>query len=78
MKNYLVFQPVHTYFKNCISAWKLKELFDESIKAPATSKSLFLALNHINSKIHVKRNRSYLKQEKVTFTHKQRVNIYIL
>ena len=38
-KNYLVFQPVYKYFQitattNTILSWKLKELFDETIKPP--------------------------------------------
>ena len=51
-ENYLVFQPVHRYFKNIansdhISAWKSKGLSDESIKrSPVSNNSLAPALFH--------------------------------
>ena len=42
-ENWLVFQPIHMYFRTAgandsnILSWKSKELSDESIKAPTTS-----------------------------------------
>lgn len=41
-KSYLQFQPVYRYFKtftntDTVTAWKSKELLDESIKPPSTS-----------------------------------------
>ena len=77
MQNYLLSQPVYRYFKNFvnsdyISAWKSKGLSDESIKHPAaSSNSLAPVLNYANAK-------SCLKQDKVTFTYKKLVNIYIV
>ena len=40
--------------------------------------SLTLELNYINIKTRVKFDGSYLKRDKVTFTHKQVLNIYIV
>ena len=46
----------------------------KSIKLPAAyNKSLASTLNHINSKIQVKLDKSCLKQDKVTFTLKKQV-----
>ena len=60
-------------------AWKSKGLSGESIKPPATSNnSLYSFLNHIYNKIIVKRDWSSLKQDKVAFTYKKVVNIYII
>ena len=76
-RNYLVFQPIYRCFKkignsNHIWTWKSKELSHESIGYPTTSNnSLTPSLNHINTKIRVKFDGSYLKQEKLTFTHKK-------
>ena len=44
-QNFLVFQPLYRFFKNIgstdyISAWKSKGLYDENIKAPATSDNI--------------------------------------
>ena len=77
-------QPVYIYFKKSfnhdyISVWKSRALSDKIIKYPAASNnSLVLALNHINIKFQVKFDRSCLKQEKVTFTHKKVVNVHIV
>ena len=84
MQNYLVFQPVLRYFKkiansNHFSMWKLKVLSDESIKPPATSNnSLAPALNYSNTKLRVKFDGNYLKQDEATFTYNKGVNIYIV
>ena len=44
----------------------------------ASNNSLFLALNYIKTKLRVEFGGSYLKQDKVTFAHKQVVNVYIV
>ena len=63
----------------CISAQKSKGLSDENVKPPAASNnSLDLSLNHNNTKLQVQFDGHCLKQHKVTFTHKQVVNIYIV
>ena len=78
-----MFQPIHKYFKKIgntdhISAWKYRESADESIKPPSTSdNSLALLLSYIGTKTRLKFVRSCLKQDKITFTHKNIVNIYI-
>ena len=52
----------------------LKDCLMKSIKLPAVfNKSLASTLNHINSKIQVKLDKSCLKQDKVTFTLKKQV-----
>ena len=66
-QNYLVFQPMHRYFKmitntDYISSWKSKGLSAESIKPPTTSdNSLTPALNYA-TKTRVKFTGSCLKQ----------------
>ena len=78
-----MFQPVCRYLKkiassNHILAWKSKGLTVESIKPPAASNNnLAPVLNYINTKSRVKFDGSCLKQDKVRFTHKKVVNIFI-
>ena len=61
-----------------MSEWKSNRLSDESIKTPAVSNnSLAPTLNYVNTKLRVKHDGSYLKQEKVIFTQNRLVNIYI-
>ena len=58
VQNYLVFQPIHKYFKSVninnewyITSWKSKGLSEESIKPPATSdNSLSLLINYYYNK----------------------------
>lgn len=82
-KHYLAFQSVYGYFKNIansnhILAWKPKGLPDRITKLPAAcNNSHAPTLNCINNKPQLKFDRSCLKQEKVTFTHKQAVDVYI-
>ena len=81
---YLIFQPVHRYFKtvintNYISLWKSKGLSSESIKPPTTSdNSLTPELSYYDYNIRVKFTGSCLKQSKITYTHKKVANIYIV
>ena len=81
-QNYLVFQPLNKYFKLntnelCILLWQSKGLFTETIDPPTTSLSLLI--NYVGNKIRVKFNRSCLQQSnKLTYTHKTIVNIYIV
>ena len=52
---------------------------DEIIKPPTTSdNSLAPALNYFGNKTRVKFDGSYLKQDKITFTHGKIVNTYIV
>ena len=82
-QNYLVFQPIISYFKvitdtNYISSWKPKGLSAESIKPSATSdNSLIPELNYYGNKVRVKFTGSCLKQPKISYTHEKVVNIYI-
>ena len=80
-QSYLVFQPMHRYFKmitntDYISSWKSKEskgLSAASIKPPITSdNSLTPALNKI------KFTGSCLRPSKISYTHGKVVNIYIV
>ena len=83
-QNYLVFKPTQIFFKrflilNIFSTWKSKRLSDESIKLPYTSNNnLATGLNYVGYKIRVRFDGSYLKQDKITFTHAKTVNIYIV
>ena len=57
---------------------KPKRLPDGSLKtSDASNNSLALAINHINTTLQVKFDRSCLKQQKVIFTHKKVVTNYI-
>ena len=81
MQNYLQFQPIYKYFKNIVNSnhipgWKYKGLSDESIKFTAASRNILES--YVSNKIQIKLDRSCLKQDKITFTHKQVVNAYII
>ena len=81
-QNYLVFQPMGKYFKLMtntlyILSWQSKGLSNENIDPPTTS--LSPSINYVGNKIRVKFNGSCLKQSnKLTYTHKTIVNIYIV
>ena len=81
-QNYFLFQPLNKCFKlitNTFSIllWQSKGLFTESIDPPTTSFSP--SINYVGNKIRVKFNGSCLKQSnKLTYTHKTLVNIYIV
>ena len=63
----------------CISVWNSKELSDENTKPPVISdNSLAPSLNYIGVIPRIKFYGPCLKQDKVTFTGKQVVNIYIV
>ena len=65
--------------KKYISSWKSKGLSDESIKPPATSdNSLSPLIDYFGNKIRLKFKGDCLKQDKVTYTHRKTVNIYIV
>ena len=62
-----------------ISSWKSKGLSDESITTLTTSgKSLNPALNYYDTKIRVKFTGSCLKQDKIIYTHRKIIYIYIV
>ena len=83
-QNYLVFQPMIRYFKiisntKYILSSKSKGLSDETITPYATSdNSLTPFIDHYGSKIRLKFSKSCLKQDKITYTHRKIVNIYIV
>ena len=80
-QNYLVFQPMHKYFKitnkKYISSWKSKGLSDETITPYATSdNSLTPLIDYYGSKVRVKFNNGCLKQSnKLTYDYGRKVNI---
>ena len=52
---------------------------DETLQRPVSSdNSLSLTLNYISTKLKENFDESCLKQEKMTFTHKKLVNIFIV
>ena len=62
-----------------ISTWRSKGLSDETIKCPAKSDNSFtLLIDYSGNKIRVKFTGSYLKQPKISYTHRTIVNIYIV
>ena len=83
-QNYLVFQPLNKYFKliastDYVSSWKSKGVSAETIKLPSTSdNSLTPAVSYYGTKTRVKFIGSCLKQPKISYTHGNVVNIYIV
>ena len=83
-QNYLVFQPINRYFKNIGSGnyiyyWKSEGLPDEKINSIKTSDyGITPKLNYYGTKTRVELNGSYLKQDKITYTHRKIVNIYLV
>ena len=62
-----------------ISAWKSKGLSDESIKPPSTSDNSFApSLSYTGTITRMTFVGSSLKQDKITFTHKNIININIV
>ena len=61
-----------------VSPWKPKGLSEESIKFPSKfNNCLAPALSYFGNKTKVKFDGSSLKQDKITFTHGNIINIYI-
>ena len=78
-QNYLVCQPINTYFKignsDYVLSWKSKGLSAESITPPsAPNNFLNPTLNYLDAKMRVKVSGSCLKQDKSTYTHRRIVN----
>ena len=86
-QNYLVFIPISRYFKkrsltnviDYVLSWQSTGLSGESIKASSTSNnSLTPALDYYDtSKKKIKFTGSSLRQDKITISRKNRVNIYL-
>ena len=75
---------MYTYFKRVVNSdyifqWKSKGLSGESIKSlSAPPNFLNPSLNYLGAKRRVRFSGSYLKQDKITYTHGKIVNIYIV
>ena len=79
-QNYLIFQPMSWYLKfvtntQNISSWRSKGLSDEEIKVV---NGLYPSVNYVNEKLRLKFEGSCLAQTKVTYTHKNIVNVYMV
>ena len=79
-QNYLIFQSMHRYLKfvtnsQNISSWRPKGWSDKKIKVV---NGLYLSVNHVNEKLRLKFEDSCLAKTKVTYTHKNIVNNYIV
>ena len=79
-QNYLIFQPMSRYLKfvtnsQNISSWISKELSDEEIKVV---NGIYAPVNYLNEKLRLKFEGTCLAQTKVTYTHKNIVNVYIV
>ena len=68
-QRFLVFQAVNKYFKKIP-----KRFFDEVIKPP--NNNLVLTVKYTGKSMYIKFNGSCLKQDKLTFNHKQTVKKY--
>ena len=83
-QNYLVFQPIHRYFKiihtKYISSWKSKGLSNKTIARYTTSdNSLTPLIDHYGSKVRIKFNKGCLKRsDKLTYDYGHRTNVYIV
>ena len=77
----LAFKLMHRHFEKIsntelISSWKSEGLSNESNKPPATSSNnLGPALSYIAVRTRVKFDGTCLKQDKITFTHGNVVNV---
>ena len=87
IQNYLVFKPMHRCFKGIagvgrgdyIYYWQSKGLSDEKINSIKTSDYFITPyLRYYVTKTRVEFNGNYLKQDKITYTHRKIVNIYIV
>ena len=79
-QNYLIFQPMSRYLKfvtnsQNISSWRSKGLSDKEIKVVS---GLYPSVNYVNKKLCLKFEGICLVQTKVTYTHKDIVNIYFV
>ena len=64
---------------DCVSSWKSKGLSTETITSlSAPNNFLNPSLNYLDTKIKVRFSGSCLKQDKITYTHRKIVNIYIV
>ena len=86
-QNYLVFQPMYRYFKiitgvgngSYIYYWQSEGLSDERINSiRASNYSVTPFLDYCGTKTRVEVSGSCLKQDKITYTHRKVVNIYIV
>ena len=83
-QNYLIFQPLNKYLTligstKYISSWKSKGLSNKIIKPIATSDNIVTPLiDYYTNTIRVKFNGSILRQPKISYTHQNIVNIYIV
>ena len=73
---------MYTYFKRVVNSdnilsWRSNGLCDENITPPSASHNfLNPSLNYLGTKTGVRFSGSYLKQDKVTYTHGKIVNTY--
>ena len=83
-QNYLVFKPLNKYLTligstKYISSWKSKGLSNKIIKPIATSDNIVTPLiDYYTNTIRVKFNGSILRQPKISYTHQNILNIYIV
>ena len=81
-QNYLVFQSILEYFtlNSCwITKWKSKRLSNESLEAvSASGNTLNPIINYYGDKVRLKFTGSALQQKRVTYNHKNVVNLYVV
>ena len=64
--------------KNYVQEWKSKGISDKSIKPLPTSNNFLNSLLECSNKLKLKFNGSCLRQDKITFDHGRKINIYIV
>ena len=79
-QTYLILQPIFESFEILLFLWKSKGLLEERITTHATSDNRFAQkLTCIyNSEIAVKFEIISLKQDKVSFSHRNLVNFFVV
>ena len=82
LQNYMVFSPVSKYLSSFsktdnIYSWTSKEISEESIKTPFTSENSFFPKWVDGYQLpKIKVNGNCLKQDRLSFLHRNVVNLY--
>ena len=79
-QNYLVFQPILSYFtlkSICITKWKSEELSNETPEVVSkTSNTLTASVNYYGDKVRLRVTGSVFQQKTVTYNHLKVVNLW--
>ena len=77
LQNHLEFAPINKYINKCYP-WTSKRMSKESVKSPSTRDNSFAPKRNASYPLSItKLNGNYLKQNTVSFLHKNVVNLYV-